>query len=256
MRPEFFGEPDGPLYGVLYSPTQESSRGVLVCPPIGQEYIRSHMALGQLGKRLNRKGFHFYKFDYAGTGDSFGDLTSTSWDTWKKNVQQAALHFVESQDLNELIIIGMRIGSLLVLEIVDELAKIVPLKKVLLWDPPADGTKYLQNLENLQWDILKRGDDLIPYPKGDSFGPEDQLLGYVLPQSIKDEIKKLSLEWVKCDFKRVSIISTSPEVDSNSDLASNFEKIEMNSPCGWNDYRFIQKNLNPSQVINKIYALV
>ncbi len=88
MKPLFFGNPERPLFGVYHPPRGTASqppRAVLICAPLGQEYIRTHWTLRLFAKQLNRKGIHVFRMDYEGTGDSAGRLDEvTSLETWDR----------------------------------------------------------------------------------------------------------------------------------------------------------------------------
>ena len=59
MKPLFFtSSTGGQLYGVYHSPPpakQLARRAVVICSPLGQEYIRSHWACKLLAKQLARE---------------------------------------------------------------------------------------------------------------------------------------------------------------------------------------------------------
>ena len=74
MIPMYFGSSARKLFGIYEAPmTGSAARGVVICPPWGQEYLRAHRALRLLATRLCNAGFHVFRFDYSGTGDSVGD---------------------------------------------------------------------------------------------------------------------------------------------------------------------------------------
>ena len=76
MTPFFFGDSAAPLLGVLHEPPPAiaKSHGVLLCPPIAQEHIRTHWALRQIAVSLAKAGYHCLRFDWFGVGDSAGEL--------------------------------------------------------------------------------------------------------------------------------------------------------------------------------------
>src|SRR5437773_7734152 len=76
--PFYFGSPDKLLFGCYHEPSLERRRkcAVVVCQPVGHEYINSHRALRQLAARLCDAGFPVLRFDYYGCGDS-SDRKST-----------------------------------------------------------------------------------------------------------------------------------------------------------------------------------
>ena len=75
MQPAFFGTSDKPLLGLYHPPTGPRARevGVLLCYPGPQEYMSCHWAFRKLAALLAREGFHCFRFDYYGTGDSGGE---------------------------------------------------------------------------------------------------------------------------------------------------------------------------------------
>jgi len=74
VAPFYFGSPDKLLFGCYHEPTLGRRRkcAVVVCQPVGHEYINSHRALRQLAARLCDAGFPVLRFDYYGCGDSSG----------------------------------------------------------------------------------------------------------------------------------------------------------------------------------------
>ena len=71
MIPCQFG-PDGQQrLGIYHAPRASvaGEGGVVLCAPIGQEYMRTHRPLRQLALALADAGLHVLRFDYHGTGD-------------------------------------------------------------------------------------------------------------------------------------------------------------------------------------------
>ena len=72
--PIWFGAEHRPLLGWFHSPPGGRARGgVVVCPPIGRDYLQAHYALRMLAETLAELGMCVLRFDYDGTGDSAGD---------------------------------------------------------------------------------------------------------------------------------------------------------------------------------------
>jgi alpha/beta superfamily hydrolase len=79
MFPLFFGSSPNLLFGAHSSPSKAArDTGVVIVPPMGQEAIRAHRAIRQLGLRLSRERFHALRFDLRGTGDGFHSSGSGS----------------------------------------------------------------------------------------------------------------------------------------------------------------------------------
>ena len=60
MTPYYFGDSKRRLFGIFHPATSRQSlnTGVLLCYPVGQEYIRAHRTFLQLSLMLSRAGFH------------------------------------------------------------------------------------------------------------------------------------------------------------------------------------------------------
>ena len=77
MKPVFFNNKNQrQLYGVHHSPRANklAPRAIVFCPPLGQEYIRTHWACKLLAKQLARGGAHVLRFDWSGHGNSAGNI--------------------------------------------------------------------------------------------------------------------------------------------------------------------------------------
>lgn len=147
MTPLFFGDSKHPLWGVMHEPpaSVERGHGVLLCPPIGHEYVRSHWALRQLASQLARAGYHVLRFDWSGVGDSAGDLQQATVEQWLKDVAAAAEELRDSAGIPKLSLAGLRFGAALAALA----ARKVRAQLLVLWDPIIDGAAYLDELEKL-----------------------------------------------------------------------------------------------------------
>ena len=67
MNPFYFGSSKEPLFGAYHPPMGMAAEepAVLLCPPLGQEYQRTHWAMRRLADQLARTGVHVLRFDYT-----------------------------------------------------------------------------------------------------------------------------------------------------------------------------------------------
>ena len=95
---QYFGHPESPLFGVYHAPRGKRAKddcAVLICPPIGQEYIRTHWCLRLIANQVARAGAHVLRLDYHGMGDSSGRIEQIdSVDTWQSNIDEAIEHLL------------------------------------------------------------------------------------------------------------------------------------------------------------------
>lgn len=153
MNPFFFGDSAQALYGVYHPPMTHPAKteGVLLCPPFGQEYMRSHRAYRQLAMLLSKKGYPVLRFDYRGTGDSSMDIEDISIDDWIADIVTAANELKETAQVASIHIVGLRLGSLLASRAIDEGLEV---KKLALWDAVISGQHYDSEL---QFEMTKEG---------------------------------------------------------------------------------------------------
>jgi uncharacterized protein len=188
--PHFFSDEPRRLFGVYYQPKAERTDAapVLICPPIGHEYVRTYNLIRKLCTRLADKGFPALKFDYCGLGDSYCDGSEATVAEWRDNIRAAAAELSRRSGHNDLTVVGYRLGATLVAGIRLEKAAI---RSLVLWDPIVDGTAYIAELQKLQRaclvDTLRFRD---PQPHRMSDG---ELVGFRWPDRLVESVGKLKL---------------------------------------------------------------
>ena len=139
--PLWFGPENRPLFGWFHCPPDGRARaGVVICPPIGRDYIQAHYALRMLAEKLTELGLCVLRFDYDGTGDSAGDDTDPERvASWLASVR-SALGVVRHVGPIPISMVGMRFGATLAGMVADDEEGIDGL---VLWDPAVSGKAYL-----------------------------------------------------------------------------------------------------------------
>ncbi len=145
MNPFFFGSSETKLYGVYHPPRAASPRdsGVVLCAPFGQEYMRSHRAFRQLATMLTKDGHHVMRFDYFGTGDSYGEGVEGSLEQWVEDVGVALEELRDTASVSKLSLVGLRLGASLAAEAA---SRRIDLSALVVWDAVVDGRTYLDEL--------------------------------------------------------------------------------------------------------------
>lgn len=145
MNPMFFGSTERSLFGIYHPPRTQQTRpqGVVLCYPIGQEYMRAHRAFRQLAILLSRQGYPVLRFDYYGTGDSGGDTTTASLEAWTDDVETAVVELKDNAAVDSVVLIGLRVGSWLAADAQNRRGDV---SQVVLWDPVSEGAGYLREL--------------------------------------------------------------------------------------------------------------
>jgi pimeloyl-ACP methyl ester carboxylesterase len=147
MQPFYFSTPEGDVFAVYHQPRAGLARrsAVLMCYPLGHEYINSHRAYRQIGTLLSEAGFPVLRFDYLGSGDSGGTSKQASVRLWLSNLSRAVAELEAKSGGIRLCFIGLRLGATLALL---GAARTGPVESLVLWDPIVEGKGYLRELES------------------------------------------------------------------------------------------------------------
>jgi alpha-beta hydrolase superfamily lysophospholipase len=131
-----------PIFAWAHRPASGAVRGgVVLCPPIGREYLASYQALRHLAVRLASVGLLVLRFDYRGTGDSGeGDTGSGQVAEWIGSVVGAA-QFATAAAGGPTVLLGLRLGATLAAEASSRLES---LDALVLWDPCPSPAMFLR----------------------------------------------------------------------------------------------------------------
>jgi len=119
----------------------------IICPPLFFEYMHVHSALRNLAIRLSEGGQNVLRLDYRGTGDSFGDLEEFSVSDWVDDIKLAVQEGRKISGSDGVHVVAVRAGALLACRSMDALDGV---RRLVLWDPVADGATYLRELRDVQ----------------------------------------------------------------------------------------------------------
>jgi len=152
--------------------TGSNNVGVLICAPIGQEYIRSHWIMRQVVNQLCNSGYSVLRFDYTGCGDSAGSNFEGGVQQWIQDTRQAEQELRKISGCHRTVALGVRFGAMIASQANLD-------SSLVFWDPVGKGTEYLKELMDLQKEIqLNNSSHLKKSSQLDLIGFEfsDQLL--------------------------------------------------------------------------------
>jgi len=195
MNPFFFGDTDKQLYGVYHPPASQMYRdeAILICYPIGEEYIRTHRVLTQLTGRLTSLGFHVLRFDYYGSGDSAGSTGDGGVSQWLQDINIALTELKDMSAVSRLSVIGIRFGAALAALVAAE----TRINKLLLWDPVIDGSVYVQGMKQMELALLEQHRHRIHRPVEGMPHSENEYFGFLFPDSVLQSISDVNLNDVQ-----------------------------------------------------------
>jgi pimeloyl-ACP methyl ester carboxylesterase len=188
MVPILFGPRDSRLFGVFHGASgAPRAEGIVLCQPIGHEYIRAHRTFRQLAVQLAKAGFPVIRFDYFGCGDSTGSGEDGSVSRWVADVHAAIDELRETSAVTSVSLVGLRLGASIALMAAAARPEI---RRIVLWDPVLDGRRYLSDLRTLQRRWLKGR----PGSRRFAFHPRvTELIGFPVPPRLRREIENIAV---------------------------------------------------------------
>jgi pimeloyl-ACP methyl ester carboxylesterase len=205
----YFRQAEKPLFGCFNGPRAGRARatGIVICQPIGHEYVNSHRALRQLAVRLAAVGFPVLRFDYFGCGDSSGEAVEGRTTQWIHDLGEAISEITRRSKVTNVCLVGLRLGASIAL-LGSQHSRISTL---VLWDPVVKGRAYLESVISLNQQLLR----FRPKP-GKQRRPDwpKDIIGFPLPRELYDEIDQLDLLAVPTQSAaRVLIVETETNPD-------------------------------------------
>jgi alpha-beta hydrolase superfamily lysophospholipase len=146
-RPVFIARGERPMFAWHHVPAAEHRRNaaVVLCPPLGYEYMSTYATWKTLAGRLASAGFDTLRIDYDGTGNSAGDgAVPGRLDAWRRSVEDAIDEARRVTGAASVALVGLRAGALIAL---DAAAARPGVDRVVLWNPFASGRAYLRELK-------------------------------------------------------------------------------------------------------------
>jgi alpha-beta hydrolase superfamily lysophospholipase len=207
IEPFFFGPCNQQVFAIYHPPTSGTGQVLtVICPPLFNEYMRTHFALRDLAISLAARGQHVLRFDYRGTGDSFGELGEVAISDWVEDIALAVREGREISGSSMVRLLGVRAGALLACRWVGAFGDV---QRLVLWDPVPDGAGYIQALRHVQEAILERDLSLSSAERRETL---HEYAGYRLSERMLEEFRSLDASTYSSVPKRkLHIVSTSSE---------------------------------------------
>jgi pimeloyl-ACP methyl ester carboxylesterase len=137
----------------FYHPASDpnSSRLLVICPPLFDDYRRSFRALSELAIACADQGVHVLRFDFFGTGESHGLLEEVTLDDWKEDIRAAIDEGIELTGADQVDLLGVRFGATLAAQ-----SRHSKITRYIFWDPVISGNTYLEFLNHVNLAIELR----------------------------------------------------------------------------------------------------
>jgi alpha-beta hydrolase superfamily lysophospholipase len=145
-RPRFIAAGGRSLFAWHHSPPPHLRRGagIVLCPPLGSEYMSAYRTLRILAGRLAGLGFETLRIDYDGTGNSAGDDEDPDRvNAWLGSIAHAIAETRRLSGSGPVALVGLRAGALLAVRA----AAAGDVERLVLWGPFASGLACLRELK-------------------------------------------------------------------------------------------------------------
>lgn len=258
IEPFYFGMSTKPLFGCYHAPLCRLARecGVILCYPMGQEYIRSHRACRQLVIRLAGFGFCVLRFDFYGCGDSGGESEQAGIGQWLTDVSTAISEMRRRCGLTKICLVGLRLGAALSMMAGAEQGDV---ESLVLWDPVVSGRAYIDEL--MTWHQETLGDSPTKIDRHGTGEKQTEILGTLLTDSMLADIAKINLLAVEKKPANDILIIESHQEPGTTRLRKRLESIDVHltyQHCPdrriWSEKPY--KALLPSLVLQSIVSWI
>ncbi|MDE2434565.1 MAG: alpha/beta hydrolase [Burkholderiales bacterium] len=213
-----------------------------------------------MADRLSRMGYAVLRFDYRGTGDSYGDDQDVCLRDWTDDVLLAHQELRFRSGVDDCIWLGMRLGATLAVQAASSAP--IGLRRMVLWEPVFDGKQYLADLRashianlavalgvHAQGDPRKRIADLTAF--------QDEACGFALPGNFRAELSQLSPSSLPCANPQISLAVLSDPKTSIWQAAASWsacqdqsvKQIATEHGIVWTSETMDEGNLVPGQTI-------
>jgi pimeloyl-ACP methyl ester carboxylesterase len=178
----------------------------VICPPLFSDYMRTHLVLRELAMALAERGQHVLRFDYRGTGDSFGDLGEVTVSDWLEDIALGVREGREISGSSVVRLLGVRAGALLACAAARALSDV---QRLVLWDPISDGAGYLQVLRGVQVTLSTRN---LYLSRAEHREAMHEYAGYRLSERMLEEFRLFDASvYSSVPKSKLHIVSTSSE---------------------------------------------
>jgi len=151
-QPNFVAVDGGAIFLWHHPPPLSVRRGgaIVLCPPIGYEYMSAYRTMRILAERLAALGFDALRIDYHGTGNSTGDDSTGNnaqpgpAQAWRRSVVCAIAEARQLAGTDAVAIVGVRAGALVALHAIPENGAV---DRLVLWGAFPSGQAYLRELK-------------------------------------------------------------------------------------------------------------
>jgi uncharacterized protein len=231
---------------------------VVLCNPFGEEALRAHRIYRVLARKLAEAGYPTLRFDYSGSGDSFGDSAAATLESWTVDVRTAVDEVRRLTRVTNVVSFGLRLGASVALQA----AVSGGVRHVVACDPVVNGAEYLTELSALHADYMfaETGRRIVAEPQASR--DIGEALGHPLSARLRQELAELEL--AKSSTLPVGVGVTvisngnSPQLDALrsgwKDAATRW--VNLGTSEAWNSDAALNRAVVPMNLVREVVLAV
>ena len=189
--PIYFGDSNARLFGWIHRPAaQPRQTAVVICNPLGDDYVRAHRSLRHLAEDLSAAGFPVLRFDFHGTGDSGGsERDPKRLATWQDDLGVAIDELRDQTGAADVAVIGLRLGATIAAQVASRRTDVA---SVVLWHPFVTGPAF--TTETIRTHKMHRMLEPESFAAGPKEHPDgEEALGFFLTHETIADLKAVDL---------------------------------------------------------------
>ena len=174
---------------------QKSDTAVLCLPSVVEELNLARAVLAKQCQAFSRQGVDSFIMDYFGTGDSEGEFEQASADDWLNDVITVGQWLV-AQGYQKLIIIGVRVGALLLAANQALLHQQLPIVGQILWKPITSGKLFVSQLLRIKQanQMMANTSEKVNWRNEILAGNSTEIAGYLVTRTFIEQLETLAIE--------------------------------------------------------------
>lgn len=135
------------LLAWCHLPEHPTDHAVLICPPVGHEFVNSYRGLRHLADGFAEKGVTTFRMEYQGVGDSSGlDTDPDRLQKWLDSIERVVDFIKEKCEIKKISLLGLRMGATLASMISNK----IEVENLMCWVPVVEGRRYIREMLALQ----------------------------------------------------------------------------------------------------------
>jgi exosortase A-associated hydrolase 2 len=201
---------------------EDGMPGIVYAHPFCEEMNKARRMAARQSRRLAAAGYAVLQIDLFGCGDSSGEFSDATWETWKQDLRDA-LDWLRPRVRGPLWLWGLRLGATLAADVARDRA--LGVEQLVLWQPVANGELLLTQFLRLRLaaEMLADGAaqsgvrELREALRG---GAAQEIGGYELHPRLAAEIDRLRLADLLPAVERVHWLEVAATADAKLSPAS------------------------------------